>query len=247
MDDNISKQLDDMTAQIGKDIAKSMRRMVEVMTPRTQQLSTKGEQPPPVEQEPLSPPDTSGVTAQQVDEASSFTEMVVPSYSTQPAFVNEPLAPPTITQPAFKTDELRVNEPTIEPGQPAFHTDELKPPQLAAFRPSPPPPVPMDRPQRFDPPVEPLTLPTTTQDLRHGFPYGHPYQADVAEAQLYDEATDDIHNVSVDQARTDRDYRRRMLELQIRTQRDANNDFRQLDDLTRQLELGRETITDVNI
>jgi hypothetical protein len=249
MDGDISTKLDAMVEKLSKDIAKSTRKMIELLAPQGSGMAaTAPAAPVPEEvlQEPLSPPT---VEQPQTDDGlATFSELVLPSYSTQPASYNEPLSPPTLKGPSFHTDELRFDRPKTEQDRSGMYRQEqLPPPKLAAFRPSPPPPVPLDQQQRFAPPVEPLSLPTDAQDLRHSFPHGHPYQADVAEMQLYDEATDDLHNVAITRSRTESDYRRRELELHTQTQHDLNNDYRQLDDLTRRAELSRETITDRNI
>lgn len=189
------------------------------------------------EEEPLSPPN--------FDIAAAFEEPLA-SPTEKRVAIEEPLAPPNLEPTANRP--VDAPHPSL-PTTPTATAPPLSPPNLSAgFRKVPPPEFPLDRIRRSSveqpPPLEP---PPDMQDLRHGFPYGNPYVPDIAAMQLYDETRDDLHNVSVDTFKIESDLRRRNLELHTRNLQDLNNDYRQLDELTRRAELSRESVTEVNI
>jgi hypothetical protein len=249
MSDDIARQLDALQQKIGQDMAKAMRQMVEVMSAATKPQPASQQQQIVVPSAPLEPPSLptaprSESSIRPMSDAQSKQFFASP----QPVDPESGLGGISYAVPRFTTPPKQTSEPLAPPTLPTTpRRAELPPPKLDEFREAPPPPTSLELPQPYEPPRPPLSRPVDQQDLRHGFPYGHPYQTDVAEMQLYDEAVDDTYNVAVQRSRTEHDYRRKQLELDTQTQYDLNNDYRQLDDLTRRAELSRETVTDINI
>jgi hypothetical protein len=114
-----------------------------------------------------------------------------------------------------------------------------------------------DAPESAPPPlaqsVPTLELPEfDTIDMRRGFagPGGtrsYEQQEQMAHVDRYDNGIDELYESQVSQQRLQRDYNARNYDLMHQFALDLNNDFRRIDDLERQYEISRETVTDVNL
>lgn len=158
-----------------------------------------------------------------------------------------PLSIPVATRP----------QPQPDVGSFQFTTFQERPPEkpvkpVEFTGPQPPETIPAPP---YRPPVQPPSSLSNyeTVDLRRGFSATDPggrgvmQGEQVAEIQRYDQTSEATLDTLVQQSRVDHEYRQRDLYLKQRMLKDANDDFRRLDELERAAECSRETITDANI